>query len=78
MKFGAYFGYDLLNCRKENLCASANYSIYLSIFFFSAIKISVKDFSASIEAWFKLCKHLENNHRYCGQENHAAEKEDSA
>ena len=42
LKFSTNVGYDLLFCVKENQYAAAYHSPYLSIFFFSPSKFSVK------------------------------------
>ena len=59
--------------RVKKSAASVYSSLYLSIVFFSQVKISFVDFSTSVEAWvFKHWKHLQINKTYCLKENHAA------
>ena len=44
LKFGTNVGYNLLYCVRENQPPPTYHSLYLSIFLFSPINISVTDF----------------------------------
>ena len=74
LKLDTNVGYDLLYCVRENHPPPAYHSLYLSIFLFSPIKISLTDFTASMRAKvFNFRKHLEHGQVYCGKGNQDAE-----
>ena len=70
MKYGTKLGSDELYCLTKKNSLILLISPFIYSFFFSPMKISVVDFSASIGASaFKFCVHLQVGKVYCVNEN---------
>ena len=66
LKFGTKLDSDELYCVTKEQPHIAYQSLYLFIFSFSPMEISVTDFSAPIGASvFKFCLHLQDGKVYC-------------
>ena len=66
LKFGTKLDSDELYCVTKEQPHIAYQSLYLFIFSFSPMEISVTDFSAPIGAIvFKFCVHLQEGKVYC-------------
>ena len=66
LKFGTKLDSDELYCVTKEQPHIAYQSLYLFIFSFSPMEISVTDFSAPIGAiFFKFCVHLQEGKVYC-------------